>query len=237
LSIFLYAILFLCFEWQNSNIFYSISKSSIILTLIFLSHPFYIDFCRKYFKNMAKKLTKKRLTKSELTDKKELAKLLYMQGETQKAISERTGISEVTISNWAKEDAWAEKKAGVNITRPELVNKLLLSINDLIEDVSKSNDVTLKSKLPDSLSKFASVIEKLDKKANIVDTIDVFIAFNKWLQFRNLQNDEIIINVTNEINDYLEMHKSVSTQFISSRFSKVINRYQDLYISENINKQ
>lgn len=186
---------------------------------------------------MAKKLTKKRLTKSELTDKKELAKLLYMQGETQKAISERTGISEVTISNWAKEDAWAEKKAGVNITRPELVNKLLLSINDLIEDVSKSNDVTLKSKLPDSLSKFASVIEKLDKKANIVDTIDVFIAFNKWLQFRNLQNDEIIINVTNEINDYLEMHKSVSTQFISSRFSKVINRYQDLYISENINKQ
>jgi hypothetical protein len=90
--------------------------------------------------------------------------------------------------------------------------------------------------LPDSLSKFAAGSEKLDKKANIVDTIDVFIAFNKWLQFRNLQNDEIIVNTTNEINEYLETHKSVSTQFISSRFAKVINRYQDLYISENINK-
>jgi len=120
---------------------------------------------------MAKKEVKKRLTKSELADKKEIAKLLYMQGETQKAISERTSISEATISEWAKKEAWAEKKAGANITRPELVNKLLLSINSLIEDVSESKDITLKSKLPDSLSKFASVIEKLDKKANIVDTI------------------------------------------------------------------
>jgi len=186
---------------------------------------------------MAKVETKKRLTKAEMADKKELAKLLFMQGEMQKAISERIGVSEVTISNWAKEEAWAEKKAGANITRPELVNKLLLQINNLIEDVSNSEDISLKSKLPDSLSKFASVIEKLDKKANIVDTIDVFIAFNKWLQFRNLSNDEIIINTTNEINEYLDTHKSVSAQFIASRFSRVINRYQDLYISENINKQ
>ena len=141
------------------------------MTHIFLLRVFYTEFCTVNLKNMAKKEVKKRLTKSELADKKEIAKLLYMQGETQKAISERTSISEATISEWAKKEAWAEKKAGANITRPELVNKLLLSINSLIEDVSESKDITLKSKLPDSLSKFASVIEKLDKKANIVDTI------------------------------------------------------------------
>ena len=186
---------------------------------------------------MAKKEVKKRLTKNELSDKKELAKLLYMQGETQKIISERTGISEATISEWAKKEVWAEKKAGANITRPELVNKLLLQINSLIESVSNSDDITLKSKLPDSLSKFAAVIEKLDKKTNIVDTIDVFIAFNKWLQFRNLQNDEIIISTTKRINDYLETNKRVSAQFISSEFMKVISRFQDVYISENLSKQ
>lgn len=203
---------------------------------IFLYRVFYVEFCSTKLNLMAKKETKKRLTKSELADKKELAKLLYMQGETQKVISERISVSEVTISGWAKQETWAEKKAGTNITRPELVNKLLGQINDLIDSVSQSDDISLKSKLPDSLSKFASVIEKLDKKANIVDTIDVFIAFSKWIQFRNTQNDEIIINTTEEINEYLKTNKVVSAQFISSRFAKVINRYQDLYISENINK-
>ncbi len=188
------------------------------------------------FQNMAKKEVKKRLTKSEMADKKELAKLLYMQGELQKVISDRIGVSEVTISGWAKAEAWAEKKAGANITRPELVNKLLTQINTLIEKVAISDDPKLIEKLPDQLSKFASVIEKLDKKANIVDTIDVFITFNKWIQFRNMQNDEIIISITNEINEYLESHKTVSAGFITTRLMRAFNRYQDLYISENINK-
>ena len=240
---------------QNSEQKNTSQKSTIILIYIFLYRVFYVEFCivilenpfplrdfprkgkkKEKFFNMAKKETKKRLTKSEMADKKELAKLLYMQGETQKVISERIGISEITVSGWAKKEAWAEKKAGTNITRPELVNKLLLEIDNLITSVSKSDDITQKSKLPDSLSKFASVIEKLDKKANIVDTIDVFIAFNKWLQFRNIQNDEIIINTTNKINEYLETRKSVSVQFVASEFSKMINRFQDLYISEHINK-
>ena len=45
--------------------------------------------------------------------------------------------------------------------------------------------------LGDKLSKLASVIEKLDKKASIVDTIEVFMAFSKWLEYKSATNQEI----------------------------------------------
>ena len=71
-----------------------------------------------------------------------------------------------------------------NITRPELVNKILLSIDTLIEQANATNDPTQMAGLADKLAKFSAVIEKLDKKANIIDAIDVFKAFSGWLEFR-----------------------------------------------------
>ena len=37
-------------------------------------------------------------TKKELEEKKEYARLLFMQGETQKVIAEKVGVSAVTIN-------------------------------------------------------------------------------------------------------------------------------------------
>ena len=118
-------------------------------------------------------------TKKELEAKKELARMYYMQGETQKSISAKIEISETTISKWVDKEGWAAKRAGVNITRPELVNKSLAALNKILDQVYESEDMELISALPDKLSKFASAIEKLDKKSNIVSTIDVFMAFSK----------------------------------------------------------
>ena len=69
------------------------------------------------------------------------------------------------------------------------------------------------SALPDKLSKFASAIEKLDKKANIVSTIDVFMAFSKWIQYRASFDPEV-----------------------TPELIRAINKYQDLYINEHITK-
>ncbi|WP_232000472.1 hypothetical protein [Segatella oris] len=41
-------------------------------------------------------------------------------------------------------------------SRPELVNKLLLTIDGMIENVNKSNDPTLVGSLADKLSKLSS---------------------------------------------------------------------------------
>lgn len=152
-------------------------------------------------------------TKKELEQKRELARMYYMNGETQKVIAEKVEVSEQTISSWVDKEGWAVRRAGVNVTRPELVNKALQALNKVLDQVYESDDVGMISTLPDKLAKFASAIEKLDKKANIVSTIDVFMAFSKWIQYRASFDPEV-----------------------TPELVRAINRYQDIYINEHIGK-
>ncbi len=148
-------------------------------------------------------------TKKELEEKKEYARLLFMQGETQKVIAQKTDVTAVTINKWVNDGGWQEQRAAKSITRPELVNKLLKSVDKLIEEANNSDDPDAVAGLGDKLSKFSATIERLDKKASIVDVIEVFMAFVKWLQFR------------------LSFDEGISPELIKS-----ITKYQDLYINE-----
>ena len=95
-----------------------------------------------------------------------------------------------------------EARAAKSITRPELVNKLLLTIDKLITSVNESNDASLMAGLGDKLAKLSSVIEKLDKKANVVDAIEVFMAFNRWIQDQACYDPEITPELIKAINKY-----------------------------------
>lgn len=148
-------------------------------------------------------------TKKELEEKREYARLLFMQGEMQKVIAEKVGVSAVTVNKWVAENGWQEQRAAANITRPELVNKLLHTIDKSIEQVNESEDPEAMAGLGDKLAKLSTTIERLDKKASIVDVIEVFMAFSKWMQFRMAFDDEI-----------------------TPELLKTINKYHDLYINE-----
>lgn len=104
-------------------------------------------------------------TKKEFEEKREYARLLFMQGETQKVIAEKVGVSAVTINKWVAENGWQEQRAAANITRPELVNKLLHTIDKLIEQVNESDDPEAMAGLGDKLAKLSTTIERLDKKS------------------------------------------------------------------------
>lgn len=149
------------------------------------------------------------MTKAQQEKKRDLARTLYMAGKDQKDIAEQIGVSRVTVSKWAIAGGWKEARAATQVSRPEIVNKLLLAIDTLITQVNETGDPNLIAGLSDKLAKFSAVIEKLDKKANIVDTVDVFIAFSKWLEFR-----------------------SKTDPVISPEFLKMVNKYQDLYLME-----
>ena len=151
------------------------------------------------------------MTKAELEKKKSLARTLYMAGKDQNEIADQIDISRQTLSRWCNQEGWKEQRAATGVTRPELVNKLLISIDKLITQVNESEDPEKMAGLSDKLAKMASVIEKLDKKANVVDAIEVFMAFSKWMQFR-AQTDK---NITPEL-------------------LKTFNYYQDLFISEKM---
>ena len=138
-----------------------------------------------------------------------------MQGEDQKTIAVKVGVSETTLSRWATAGAWTEKRAGINITRPEIVNKNLVLIAKLLDKLN-SEDVSLADvgKIVDQISKLAAAIERIDKKASAVDAIEVFIAMNKWLESR------------------LVWDKNITPQFMDT-FSK----YQELYVNELMNRK
>lgn len=157
------------------------------------------------------KATNRFMTKAETEKKKSLARSLYLAGMEQNEIAEKVEVSRVTISKWCNADGWKEARAAKNVTRPELVNKLLLTIDKLITEVNESEDTSLIAGLGDKLAKLSSVIEKLDKKANVVDAIEVFMAFSKWLEYR------------------ATIDPSVTPELI-----KTINKFQDMYLTEQM---
>jgi transcriptional regulator with XRE-family HTH domain len=151
------------------------------------------------------------MTKAETEKKKSLARSLYLAGMEQNEIAEKVDVSRVTISKWCNAEGWKEARAAKNVTRPELVNKLLLTIDKLITEVNESEDPSLIAGLGDKLAKLSSVIEKLDKKANVVDAIEVFMAFSKWLEYR------------------ATIDPTVTPELI-----KTINKFQDMYLTEQM---
>lgn len=158
---------------------------------------------------MAKKVTSKNTTPRVQDEAKyEHAFLLFMQGIKQKEICKRVGISEPTMSNWSKDGGWREKRAAKTISRQDLVNKLLQKIADLLDE--SENDEEVKG-LEDKLSKLGAMVEKLDKQANVVDIIDVFMSFNTWLIARQA--------IDRTIND---------------EALKLINKMQDVFVNERL---
>lgn len=151
------------------------------------------------------------MTKAETEKKKSLARSLYLAGMEQNEIAEKVDVSRVTISKWCNAEGWKEARAAKNVTRPELVNKLLLTIDKLITEVNESEDPSLIAGLGDKLAKLSSVIEKLDKKANVVDAIEVFMALSKWLEYR------------------ATIDPTVTPELI-----KTINKFQDMYLTEQM---
>ena len=154
------------------------------------------------------------MTKAELEKKKDLARTLFMSGLEQTQIADKLGVSRVTLSKWCAADGWKEARAARNITRPELINKLLRTVSDLLDKVNASGDVKLIDSLGDKLSKLTSAIDKLDKSsANVVNAIEVFMAFSKWLEFH-----------------------AASDREVTPELIKAINKYQDKFLIESMSK-
>ena len=142
------------------------------------------------------------MKKAEVENKKSLARSLYMAGMEQQEIAEKVGVSRFTVSKWCTAEGWKEARAAKSISRPELVNKLLVAIDNLIAQVNASGDPEAIGTLADKLAKLSATIEKLDKKANVIDAIEVFMAFNRWIQDQASYDPQITPELIKAINKY-----------------------------------
>lgn len=159
--------------------------------------------------------TPKTAKKTKVRDeaKFEYAWLLYTQSVDNAEIAKKVGIAERTLIRWVNENDWKKKRAAANVTRDELVNKTLNLINELLEKAMNAENKN-SAQLADQLSKLAGAIRNLDKQANVVDVIQVFMTFNRWLMTRQ------------------SLDPSLTNELIKS-----VNKYQDLFISERLSIQ
>lgn len=139
--------------------------------------------------------------------KQELARVLYMGGLPQEEILQKVEVSRQTLSRWINTLGWKEMKAARTITRPELVNKLLASINSLLDKANEPGNEDMLASLGDKLIKTATAIEKLERKASVVERTDTVIDFENWLAARRAEypelTDEAFRLVNRLHNDYL----------------------------------
>lgn len=143
-----------------------------------------------------------KLSREQIERKKSLGRSLYLSGMELTEIADQLGVSRQSVSKWCSTDGWKEARAAKNISRPELVNKLLLAIDNLIGQVNASGDPEAIGTLADKLSKLSATIEKLDKKANVIDAIEVFMAFNRWIQDQASYDPDITPELIKAINKY-----------------------------------
>ena len=135
---------------------------------------------------------------------KEFAYALFMNNTTQGDIAEKVGVSRQTVGKWIAESGWSERRAAQSISRTELANRMLKGISDLIDQINANNkeDAEVSASSIDKLTKMASIVEKLDKRAGVVETIEVFIAFGKWLEYQRTTDATLTAELVKTINEY-----------------------------------
>jgi uncharacterized protein YjcR len=150
--------------------------------------------------------------KQELEQKKQTARLYYMQGESQKKIAELVGISEATICKWVNDGGWAQFRAARSMSRQELIIKMLANANAKLDAGTMSAD---------EMVKVASAIEKIDKKNNVITFIEVVTVINRWLDSRV------------EIEEKLARAEGREPE-LTPELVKLINKYHDMFINEKL---
>lgn len=159
--------------------------------------------------------TETQKTMNSKTQERELARLYYMQGEQQKTIAEKLGIGENTVARWVKDGQWEARRAALNITRPEIVNKILVLISKILEKVDDIEEMEPEAlaKLISQIQKLANSIEKLDKRATVMDNIETFQNFNRWMEAQMKEDPELTPPLITKI-------AQLEDRFVTEQFNK-----------------
>ena len=95
--------------------------------------------------------------------KKDWAKMLYMQGELQsRQIAEKVGVSPVTMSKWSREGNWEMLRAAVTTTREEQIRNLYMQIAEMNKAIAERGDKYATSTEADTINKLSAAIAKLE---------------------------------------------------------------------------
>lgn len=147
------------------------------------------------------------MSKKEIEKSKELARMYYLNGETQKLVAEKVGVSRVTINKWVADGGWDTMRVAKTITREGIITKMMQEANKKLEEGKMSFD---------EMSKLAASIEKIDKRTNAITIYEVMTVYNEWLIVRTGVDKELTTDLIKTMNHYQDIF--LSEQVGKSKF-------------------
>lgn len=165
---------------------------------------------------MAKQTTKPR-PKRERDALHDYAFRLFLSGETQKLIAAKTGITEATISKYAKAEGWDKQRKEQNSSSAALVGSLMLAAKKISEMIinklnsGATDDIDGITKLSDNIAKVMASAKRIAKGITKDEVIDVIIDLEQFLMQRMETDDALTPELISTINKY---HKKY-IEFIS----------------------
>lgn len=117
--------------------------------------------------------------------KKTLAKDIYLLGQyTFEEIAEKVGSTRQTISKWCKEGQWEDLKAGMAVSREQILKGMYSQVNEINKAIQQK-DAGQRYASPaqaDTLAKISSAIKKMEMDPGISDLVSAGIRFSEWLR-------------------------------------------------------
>lgn len=155
------------------------------------------------------KTTKKPRTKRELDVLRDYACRLFLSGETQRVIAAKTGLTEATVSRWAREENWDARRREQNSSSAALVNSLMLAAKKISELIITK----LNKGETDDIAKVMASAKRIAKGITKDEIIDVIIDLEQWMMQRAETDEELTPELLTTINS---LHKKY-IEYISAQ--------------------
>ena len=117
--------------------------------------------------------------------KKALAKDIYTLGQfTFEEIAEKVGSTRQTVSKWCREGQWEEIKAGMTVSREQILKGMYSQVNEINKAIQKNEDGKRYATpaQADTLAKLSAAIKKMEMDTGISDLVSAGIRFAEWLR-------------------------------------------------------
>ncbi len=117
--------------------------------------------------------------------KKALARDIYTLGQfTFEEVAEKVGSTRQTVSKWCREGQWDELKAGMTVSREQILKGMYSQVNEINKAIQakKDGERYATPSQADTLAKLSAAIRKMEMDTGISDLVSAGIRFSEWLR-------------------------------------------------------
>lgn len=142
----------------------------------------------------------KRRTKQETKAFYDYAKMLFVHDKlTQKEISAKTSVSEVTISKWVRLDNWEDYRKAISVTRDERYRSTINQLTEMDNLINgRGENYRFPSKEESNIRRrLVADLNALEVECGVVDVINVSIKLLEWLRQVDIEKAKEVSEIFN----------------------------------------